>query len=167
VRTFYLILSILVCLLLQATLAPRIAFGDIQPDFIVIVVLLFALYRGAVPGAILGFAVGFLQDLGNPVMLGLNALTKTLMGFAIGRVGEKTFPDNVPFLFGLFAAASLGHDTVYLLFYKWPHLGSAVVMIVVAALPSALYTAFFGVLIDRVFTLWGAKAVLVGKKRQH
>ncbi len=165
-RNFYLIISILGCLLLQASLAPRISIGNIAPDFVILLVVVFALYRGAVPGAILGFAVGFLQDLGNPEMLGLNALTKTLLGFAIGRVGTKTFPENALFLFGLLAAGALSHDIVYLAFFKWPHLGSALSMVFVAALPSALYTAVFGVGIDQLATRSGAKAVAFGEKGQ-
>jgi rod shape-determining protein MreD len=166
-RSFSLIVSMLVCLLLQATLAPRIAIGQISPDFVVVIVMLAALFRGAVPGAFVGFVVGFIQDLGNPVMLGLNALTKTLLGFAVGRVGEKTFPDNALFLFAVFATASFGHDAVYLFFYKWPHLGSAFVMMGISALPSALYTAAFGVVIETLAARSGAKAVALGKKRQH
>jgi rod shape-determining protein MreD len=167
VRSFYLVLAILLCLLLQATLAPRIAFGQIAPDFVILAVLVFALYRGAVYGAILGFAVGFLQDLGTPEMLGLNALTKTLLGFTIGRVGAKTFPENALFLFGLFVASALCHDIVYLVIFKWPHMGSALLMILVAAIPSALYTALFGVGIDHLATRFGAKAVAFGKKGQQ
>ena len=37
-RPFYLVASLFVCLLLQATLAPRIAFGEIAPDFVLLVV---------------------------------------------------------------------------------------------------------------------------------
>jgi rod shape-determining protein MreD len=167
VRPFYLVVSLFVCLLLQATLAPRIAFGEIAPDFVFLVVVVFALYKGAVYGAILGFAVGFLQDLGNPELLGLNALIKTLLGFVIGRVGAKTFPENALFLFGLFATAALGHDIVYLIFFKWPHLGSALLMTFIVALPSALYTAAFGLGMDKLATRFGAKAVAFGKKGQQ
>jgi len=167
VRNFGLIVAVLACLLLQMTLAPRITFGQVAPDFVIVVVMLVALYRGAVRGAIAGFLIGLLQDLGNPVLLGLNALTKTLLGFAIGRVGEKTFPDNPLFLFAVFAAGAFGHDALYLFFYKWPHMGSAFLMVGVAALPSAFYTAAFGVLIDMLAARSGAKAVALGKKRQH
>lgn len=166
-NTFFLFLTVLVCLLLQATLAPRISFAEVSPDFVMLVVMVVALYRGAVFGAILGFSIGFLQDLGNPEMLGLNALVKCILGFVVGRVGSKTFPENALFLFGLFAAAALAHDILYLLIFKWPHVGSAIVMIFVAAIPSALYTAAFGTAIDKLATRFGWKVVALGKKGQH
>lgn len=165
--TFFLVLTVLVCLLAQATLAPRISFAEVSPDFVMLVVMVFALYRGAIFGAVMGFLVGFLQDLGNPEMLGLNALVKCLLGFAVGRVGAKTFPENALILFGLFAVGALAHDIVYLSVFKWPHMGSAIVMIVVAAVPSALYTAAFGTLIDRLAMRFGGKVVAIGKKGQH
>jgi rod shape-determining protein MreD len=151
----------------QAALAPRIGFGQIEPDFVMLVVMVVALYRGAIFGAMLGFVVGFVQDLGNPEFLGLNALIKTVLGFVMGQIGTKTFPDNVLFLFALLAAAALCHDIAYLAIFMWPHMGSAFVMVFVAALPSAVYTALFGVVLDLMATRSGVKAVAFGKKRQQ
>jgi rod shape-determining protein MreD len=158
-RTFYLVLTVLVFLLLQAVLADRIAIGPVAPDFVLLVVLFFALYRGSVRGAIFGFIVGFLEDLGNPEYLGLNALVKSVMGFLVGEAGRKTFPDNAFLLFGLFAAAALGHDIVYLFVYHWPHVGSAFLRIFTEALPCAAYTALLGTLVDRVAAMFGARVV--------
>jgi len=159
VKNFYLFLAMLVFLLLQAVLAPRVAIGQAAPDFILLIVVFFALYRGSVRGALLGFAVGLLQDLGNPDNLGLNALTKSLLGYFVGDAGTKTFPDRISVLFGLFAASAFAHDIVYLILFYWPRVGSAFVLMFTAALPSAVYTAVFGVLVDRVFALSGAKVV--------
>ena len=158
-RPVYLIIALLVCLLAQASLPHRLALGPVQPDFIMVLLIIFALHRGSVQGAILGFIVGFLQDLANPDMLGLNALIKTLTGFAVGNVGSKTFPDNAVILFGLFAAAAFSHDVVYLFFFKWPDVGAALLMIVIAALPSALYTALFGTLLHWLLMRYGGKVV--------
>jgi len=167
VSAFYLVLMVLVCLLAQVTIAPRLAFGQVSPDFVMLIVMMVALYRGSIFGAILGFLIGFMQDLGNPELLGLNALTKTLLGFVMGRVGSKTFPENALFLFALLAAVALCHDVIYLAIFHWPDVGSAVKMIFVAAAPSAVYTAVFGVGFDVLGTRFGAKAVAFGKKRQH
>lgn len=158
-RTFNLLVTIALCLLLQAVLAPRVALGPVSPDFIVIAVTVFALYRGGTKGAVAGFVVGLLQDLANPTMLGLNALTKTLLGYVVGRIGKQTYPDNVVFLFGLFAVAAFAHDFVYLLFLHWPHVGDAFVTIVTRALPSALYTAVFGAVLERLAARFGPKRV--------
>jgi rod shape-determining protein MreD len=151
---------------MQVVLADRIALGPIAPDFLVLVVAFFALYRGAVQGAIFGFAVGFLQDLSNPEFLGLNALTKSILGFSVGKIGSKTVPENVPFLFVLFMSVTFGHDIIYLLFYHWPHMGSALAAIFGTALPSAAYTAMFGVVIHKLLALAGPEvADSIGQER--
>jgi len=166
-RWFYIILAVLVFLLMQVVLADRIALGPISPDFMVLVVAFFALYRGAVQAAIFGFAIGFLQDLSNPELLGLNALTKSILGFTVGKIGTKTVPDNIPFLFVLFMSVTFGHDIIYLLFYHWPRVGSSLAAIFVTALPSAAYTALFGVFVHKLLAFAGPEvAESVGKERQ-
>lgn len=166
-KTFYLILAILFFLFMQIVVADWLSLGPVAPDFLILVVVFFSLYRGAMRGSIFGFVVGFLQDLANPGFLGLNALAKSLLGFAVGKIGSKTFPENAPFLFVLFSATAFGHDIVYLLFFSWPDVASALLMTFSAALPSALYTAVFGVIVHRILTLLGAKVVSAfGKEGQ-
>jgi len=166
-RWFYIIVAIFVFLLMQVVLADRIAIGPISPDFLVLVVAFFALYRGAVQGAVFGFAIGFLADLSNPEFLGLNALTKSMLGFTVGKIGSKTIPDNIPFLFIMFMSVTFGHDIVYLLFFHWPHVGSSLAAIFGTALPSSAYTASFGVVIHKLLAMAGTEvAESVGQERQ-
>jgi len=166
-KSLYLLITVLLFLLAQASLAPRISIGPVSPDFVFLIVVFFALYRGSIRGAIFGFLVGFMQDLGNPEMLGLNACVKSILGFVMGHAGAKTFPDNFAFLGGLFFVAAFGHDATYLLLLKWPHVGEAVVIAFTVALPSALYTSVLGVAADVVMTLFGAKVVTTFGKEGH
>jgi rod shape-determining protein MreD len=166
-RWFHYILVTLVFILMQLVVADRIALGPVAPDFLILIVAFFALYRGAIQGSVFGFVIGLLQDLTNPGFLGLNAMTKSILGHTIGTAGKKTFPENAPFLFALFMAASFGHDVIYLVFYTWPHVGSTLVAIFTVALPSAAYTAVFGVLTHRFMSLATPKAVeAYGKEGQ-
>ena len=160
------IIGIVVYLVLQAAVAQHIAIGSVQPDFIVVCVVLFGLQRGPIGGSLFGFVVGLVVDLGNPGFLGLNALTKSALGFASGRLGAATSP-GVIVLFGIFFLAAFAHDILYLLIYMWPHVGSAFVTIFTVAAPSALYTAVTGILVERVLALLGAKVVTsLGQERQ-
>lgn len=167
-RSFHLVLTVLLFLLMQLVVADRIAIGPVAPDFLILVVIFFALYRGTIGGSVFGFFVGLLQDLANPDLLGLNALTKSILGFVMGKVGSKTFPENTAFLFAVFMAVSFGHDVVYLVFYHWPRVGNAFGAIFSTALPSAAYTALFGVLIHRLVLLANPKVVeSFGKEGQQ
>lgn len=160
------LLTIVVFMGLQSTVAAKIAIGGIAPDFIVVCVILFGLQRGPIQGSLFGFLAGFLVDLGNPGYLGLNALTKSLVGYAGGRLGGAASPGTLVLVFVLFLAA-LGHDLVYFFVYLWPRVDSALLSVVTNALPSALYTALAGIVVERVLALLGAKVVTrIGKERQ-
>jgi len=158
------LLGVVIYLALQAAVAGRIAIGSIAPDFVVVCVVLFGLQRGSVQGSLFGFFVGFLVDLSNPGYLGLNALTKCLLGFAAGGLGAAASPGLLVLAIVFFVGA-LAHDFVYLLIYLWPGVGSA---LLTRALPSALYTAVAGVAVERILALLGAKVVTsFGKERQY
>ena len=96
-------------------------------------------------GSIFGFIAGLFQDLFNPSFLGLNALTKTLVGFALGRAGAQTERDHPVFLLALFGVSALAHDFIYLLFFTQLRLGHFFVTWLTVSLPSAVYTAVVGV----------------------
>ncbi|HET6349469.1 MAG TPA: rod shape-determining protein MreD [Candidatus Krumholzibacteria bacterium] len=160
------IVGIVVYLALQAAVAHRIAIGAVEPDFVVVCVVLFGLQRGPIAGSLFGFVVGLVVDLGHPGTLGLNGLTKSIVGYAAGRMGAATSP-GVLILFVVFLVASFMHDVIYLLVYMWPHLGTAFVSMFTVALPSALYTAVAGILVERLLALLGAKVVTsLGQERQ-
>jgi|SRR5688572_29057974 rod shape-determining protein MreD len=160
------IIGIVVYLVLQAAVAPHIAIRSVEPDFVVVCVILFGLQRGPIMGSLFGFVVGLIVDLGNPGFLGLNALTKSILGYGSGRLGAATSP-GVLVLFIVFFVAAFAHDIIYLLVFMWPHVGSAFVTLFTVALPSALYTAVAGILVERLLALLGAKVVTsLGQTRQ-
>ena len=116
---------------------------------------------------IFGFFVGLLQDLSNPAFFGLNALTKSILGYTVGKAGSKTFPENSLFMFILFMLVSFGHDFVYLMIYHWPNVAGALVAVFTSALPSAAYTALFGLLTHKFLSVAGPKVVeSIGKEGQ-
>jgi rod shape-determining protein MreD len=160
------IIGVLVYLALQASVAQRIAIGSVSPDFIVVCVVLFGLQRGPIVGSLFGFVVGLAVDLGNPGSLGLNALTKSVLGYGAGRLGAATSP-GVVVLFIVFLVAAFAHDVLYLIVFMWPRVGSAFLTMVTVALPSALYTAVAGIVVERLLALLGARVVTsLGQERQ-
>jgi rod shape-determining protein MreD len=160
------IIGIVVYLILQAAVARHIAIGQVAPDFVVVCVVLFGLQRGAIMGSLFGFVVGLIVDLGNPGYLGVNALTKSVLGYGSGRLGAATSP-GVLVLFIVFFVAAFAHDLIYLVLFMWPHMGSAFVTLFTVALPSALYTALAGIVVERLLALLGAKVVTsLGQTRQ-
>jgi rod shape-determining protein MreD len=70
--------------LVQSTVAPVLGIGGVVPDVPVVLVVLLALRRGPEVGCLTGFVLGLVQDavVGGP--LGLQALSKAVIGFVAG-----------------------------------------------------------------------------------
>jgi rod shape-determining protein MreD len=160
---------VIVCFLflaMQMVLAPRLALGRIAPDFLILLAAYIALQRGAVQGSLWGFAIGIIQDLFNPELFGLNALTKSLLGYGAGIAGAKTERDSTLVMLAVFFLGSIGHDFVYLLIYTGLDLVRFFVHLVTQSIPSAVYTALLGVLVPKAVALLGMKVVRsLGKAR--
>jgi len=166
-RISIVVIITLVFLVLQVVALRKLSIGDISPDLALILCALLALYRGKTGGAVIGFFIGFFQDLFNPSLLGLNALTKTLIGFGFGHMGTKILPEKAQFLASIFFLAAVAHDFVYLIFFTALDIGLLMKMFLTIALPSAIYTALIGVLAHKLFLLLNSRVVRsFGKERR-
>jgi len=129
----------------QATVVPALRIGDIAPDLPLIVVVLLALRRGPEFGCLAGFAAGLLQDAAGGGLIGIQALTKAMIGFAIGAVGGElrvTQPlVQVPGLAVLTIVEGLVRFALLKLFHFPVPFGELMTYVV---LPQALYNGFLG-----------------------
>ena len=129
----------------HATLAPAIRVANVAPDIPLIVVVLLALRRGPEFGCLGGFAAGLLQDAAGGGLLGVQALTKALAGFAVGLLGGRlrvTQPlVQVPGLVILSVVEGLVRFAVLKMF-RFPAPFAELMIYVV--LPQALYNGFLG-----------------------
>jgi len=129
----------------QATLVPALRIGDVAPDLPLIVVVLLALRRGPEFGGLAGFAAGLLQDAAGGGLIGVQALTKAIIGFTIGALGSGlrvTQPlVQVPGLALLTVVEGLVRFALLKLFHFPAPFGELMVYVVI---PQALYNGFLG-----------------------
>ncbi len=86
---------LLIAFLVQITLSSLFSIRGVQPDFILIVVVLSAFIEGPVTGALSGFVGGLMLDLVYIRNLGLGALCKTLVGYVAGLVKQTILAENI------------------------------------------------------------------------
>ncbi|RJQ55828.1 MAG: rod shape-determining protein MreD [Actinobacteria bacterium] len=105
---------LLAAFLLQTTLAPHLRIAGVQPDFLLIVVVVYGFLEGPVVGSVCGFFAGLLQDILVMTTLGLNAVSKTVIGYVSGMVEQNIFSENflLPSL-AIFAATVI-NETIFL-----------------------------------------------------
>jgi rod shape-determining protein MreD len=73
----------------HGSLASLLRVGGIVPDIPLVLVVMLALRRGPEFGCAAGLAAGLLQDVTTGGLLGVQAFTKALVGFAIGASGAR------------------------------------------------------------------------------
>jgi rod shape-determining protein MreD len=131
--------------LVHATLAPALRIADVAPDIPLIVVILLALRRGPEFGCAAGFLAGLLQDVAAGGLIGVQALTKALVGFGLGAAGGRlrvTQPlVQIPGLVLLTVAEGVARFTLLQLFRFPAPFGELMAFVV---LPQALYNGFIG-----------------------
>lgn len=129
----------------HATLAPAIRIGEVAPDIPLVVVALLALRRGAEFGCLAGFAAGLLQDAAGGGLLGVQGMTKALVGFAVGLAAARLNGSQplvqVPALVVLSLAEGLVRYGLLRLFHYPAPFADLMLFVVV---PQALYNGFLG-----------------------
>ena len=93
-------LLLFAAVIVQATITGSIQVLGGTPDLVLVLLLVIALLRGSVVGALGGFWAGFLLDTVYLGTLGVTSLLLTLAGYWIGRYGETTGRDraHAPFV---------------------------------------------------------------------
>jgi rod shape-determining protein MreD len=131
--------------LAHATVAPALRIANVAPDIPLIMVVLLALRRGPEFGCAAGFVAGLLQDVAAGGLIGVQALTKALVGFGLGAAGGRlrvTQPlVQIPGLVLLTLAEGVARFTLLQLFRFPAPFGELMTFVI---LPQALYNGFIG-----------------------
>ena len=85
---------VFVAVVLQSSIVTSIEIAGATPDLLLVTLVAIALLRGAIWGAVAGFAAGLLLDTATLARLGETSLLLTVAGYWIGRYGETTGRDR-------------------------------------------------------------------------
>jgi len=82
-------------LILRSVFPRVLSFAWAAPDFLLLLVVYNAMFRGLERGGITGFLVGLVQDLYVGRFIGLNALSKCVVGVLAGALSKSIFKENM------------------------------------------------------------------------
>lgn len=129
----------------HATMGPALRIADVAPDIPLIVVVMLALRRGPEFGCGAGFLAGLLQDAATGGLLGVQALTKSVIGFGVGALGGRLRVSQplvqVPGLVVLSIVEGMARFALLQLFHFPASFGELMTYVV---LPQAIYNGFLG-----------------------
>ena len=128
----------------QSTIGDWLKILGVGPDFVLIFIVSVALRFGAATGCLWGFLAGFTQDIYAPVeWLGANAISMTVVGYAVGQLEERFLSLNLPAKVGVLGLGFFVCDMIY---YGITGLSKDVVtnLFLTKSLPECIYTMLIG-----------------------
>lgn len=137
-------LLMILAFVLQTTWAHLLQVGGVGPDLVLLVLVFAALGGSQVEPTVLGFCIGLLQDLYTPADLGLNAFTKSAIGFSVSYVRTGFQADSLQVQVALIVCAVLVHDAVYYLGSSGVTMAAAPAFWLRYGLGRAVYTGMVG-----------------------
>ncbi|MCD7736564.1 MAG: rod shape-determining protein MreD [Lachnospiraceae bacterium] len=115
-RKLVMALLIVVCVLLQASVCPMIAIGEIKPNLLIILTVSFGLMRGKKDGMTTGFFCGLLTDIFFESTLGFNALIYLWVGYLSGYFFRIFYDDDIKTPLLLISVGDLGYGIIQYVF---------------------------------------------------
>ncbi|MEE9297010.1 MAG: rod shape-determining protein MreD [Phycisphaerae bacterium] len=94
-------------LILQTTLAPRLAVGGVRPDWVFVLVVFFGLYGARRDAWLAGWVLGLGADLASIERMGLFAIAYCLVAVVVNAVRDMVFLKNPATHFSVTLAAGL------------------------------------------------------------
>ena len=143
------ILYVLLAFVLQTTWVHYLEILGVKPDLVLLALVFVAIAGGHLEATALGFVFGLCQDAYSPdgVDLGLNALSKSLLGFAVGLGRGRLMADTLQVQILIVACAVLIHDLIYYAGHSGVALSAVPYFLVRYGLPRAIYTALLASLV--------------------
>lgn len=104
-RKIVLVVTIIVCFLLQCTIFKKFSIASISPNLLIVVTASFGFMRGKKEGLFIGFFSGLLMDIMFGSVFGFYALIYMLIGYVNGFFKRIFFPDEVKLPIALIAVS--------------------------------------------------------------
>jgi len=151
----HLVIVFAVLVVLHFYLRPRLWSARVSPDFLFLMLMLYAMRSGPGAGAVAGFLVGLASDALTPARFGAATLAHTLVGYLAAWGRSVFFADNLLVNAGFVAAGLWLRDLVVLLASGGAE-GSALAQLTLYTPLQALTTAGFALLVLLAFREWFA-----------
>ncbi len=149
---FVLLLTTVVCFLIQSTVLHLISIGSITPNLLLILCVSMGLMRGRKSGLWTGFFCGFLADMFYGSVFGFYALIYMYLGFLSGYAHRICYDDDikVPVLLAGVGNILYGLAVYALQFLLRGRLGLGTYIYRII-LPETFYTIILTLIVYRIF----------------
>lgn len=145
---------VLLAVPLQTTVLGYLSVRNVEPDLVLVAVVLIGLLAGEIEGALMGVLLGFMQDLFSAGVAFPNLITKGAMGIAAGLIGRQVVQVTPLVAWVSGVVLSVGSGLAFLYLARGRALWEAILAVPMLLLPQAILD---GVLAAGVF--WAMTAL--------
>jgi rod shape-determining protein MreD len=149
------LLVMVLLLILQFYVRPRLWDARISPDFLLIALMLFAMRSSPGVAALAGFCVGLIADTLTPARFGAGALAHTMVGYLAAWGRAVFFADNL-LVNAAFVAVAVWVRDFLLLLASGTSRGQLLTELTLYSPLQALSTGVFALLVLAAFRQWFA-----------
>jgi rod shape-determining protein MreD len=155
-KTFVVSVLVLLNVVLEATLFQFLRIGSIKPDFIIILLVSYAILEGGAYSVAIGLAAGLFIDILFGNVIGINGFAYMITGYLLSQAHENVFKDSIlpPAIFN-FAAVVIYQHLYFMLLYLTGNLldggVSYTYFLLRIMLPQGIYNAILGAIIYRYY----------------
>ncbi|NLL69782.1 MAG: rod shape-determining protein MreD [Epulopiscium sp.] len=163
-RILVISLLLLSYLILQPTYIQYLRIMGVVPNLAVMIIVSFALLRGSVEGAIIGFSIGLLQDVFFGRGIGFQALIGMFIGYVCGIPSQKYYRENyiLPFFLIIVSTFAQGMCT-YVFTFLIRGRTNFLFFFNRIIIPEVVYTAALSLLIYRL--IYGINEKIEARER--
>lgn len=113
-RAVGVLVAVALALALQTTLTWLIVGGTTALDLVLVAVVGVALTTGPVGGMLAGSVAGLIQDALSTGVLGIGGLSKSIVGFVAGAIGQQFILTSAGPRFVMFLGATAAHAAIFM-----------------------------------------------------
>ena len=128
--------------LVQTNWPDALKLQEVVPDFVLIMVVYYAIAEGEERAMFTGLVGGLYQDVAVHTVLGHHVICHVIVGYTVGRVSTRLITEHAAIKAGLVLLASLGQGLLFafIQYVQQPQRGMLYPLLN-AAVPCAFYTA--------------------------
>lgn len=138
-------------LALQIVVAPLLVIDEVQPDFLLVGVVVVAMRHGAIPAIITGFWTGLAQDAIVSHLFGLEALSKSIAGFVAGYAARNKTKFDLQLTVGIALLTALADHFIRDAIFYFDEGLNFLYLLARFVIPNSLYTVVFVVILRTVW----------------
>ncbi|MGL4738658.1 MAG: rod shape-determining protein MreD [Cellulosilyticaceae bacterium] len=150
--------------ILSTTVFQYLRIGGVAPNFMIMIIVAFALLRGSKEGTIIGLCAGVLYDIVFGSLFGLTALTYGIIGYMCGRLNKNCYRENFIMPFACTLASSVFSSIASIFIFLMRGRTNFTFFLTNRLIPELIYTATLSLVVYQIMYLINEK---LEEKEKH